>query len=516
METSRDATELPNELGDLLAGRQLIIASSRGPYTFVPRPDGRLAITRCGGGLVTAMMCVAEASGARWICAASSPHDRAMAQRDPRVGLPPGHPRFEMILVPIAEDVYEQFYGTIANPLLWFIHHYLWDLTHEPSFDETTHAAWARGYAAFNELLADAIADECRTAHDPLVMIQDYHLFLCPTMVRARGCTAPLIHFTHVPWPQPDYFRILPAYMRRQILEGLLAADIVGFHTQRYVENFLWTCKQVGGYEVDFDTGRVLTPEHVAQVCAYPISISPESIGEAARAPDVEEHLDELKQVAGDAAVVVRVDRADPAKNALRGFDAFRALLVAHPELAGRVRFLSMLYPTRTQIPHYRSYLAEIQERVRAINDEFGYEGWQPVHLRVADDYAESLAALRLYDVLLVNPVLDGMNLIAKEGPRVNERNGVLILSENAGAFHEVSDACLAINPFDSRETAEAIYEALTMDARERAQRGARLREIVGRNDSVKWLYHQLKDADALAARNSSRNDSTTSAGPRT
>lgn len=507
---------LPTEVAELLADRRLIIASSRGPYTFLPQADGRLAVSRCGGGLVTAMMCVAEASAATWICAASTPHDRAIAQREPSVGLPPGNPLFEMRLLPIAEDVYDRYYNVVANPLLWFIQHYLWDLMHEPAFDSSTLRAWTEGYVAFNETFAKAIAAECQTSNQALVMLQDYHLFLCPTMLRAHGCDARLIHFTHIPWPQPDYFRVLPVYMRSAILRGLLDADVVGFHTARYVQNFLWTCHQLGAGEVDFDCRRVVTERGVTHVRAYPISITADSIRALAASDDVQERLQPLSESVGNRKVIVRADRADPTKNVLRGFEAYRLLLRSHPELTGRVEFLAMLYASRTSIPQYRRYVSEIETLVESINSEFGTDNWQPIRLRIADDYHESLAAMCLYDVLLVNPVFDGMNLVAKEGPSINKRAGVLVLSENAGAFDEMSDACLGVNPFDCGQTADALYAALTMSERERTQRATRLREIVDRNDSVKWLYHQLKDADDLAEQASSSSRSTTSVGPST
>jgi trehalose 6-phosphate synthase len=511
-----ERSELPNELADLLGDRRLVIGSSRGPYTFLPQSDGRLAINRCGGGLVTAMMCVAEASAATWVCAASSPHDRAMAEHDPRVALPPGNPSFEMRMLPIPEDVYDRYYNTIANPLLWFVQHYLWDLTREPSYDDTTLAAWNEGYVTFNEAFADAIAEECGSAPEPLVMLQDYHLYLCPAMLRARGCTAPLTHFTHVPWPGPEYFRVLPSYMRTPILEGLLSADIVGFHTQRYVQNFLWTCRQVGGYEVDFEKQQVESASGTTTVRAYPISISESTIRELAAADEVEDRMEALREVAGDATVIVRADRADPTKNVLRGFEAYRLMLRKHPELRGKVVFFAMLYATRTGIEHYRRYLAEIEDIVARVNQEFGTEEWRPIRLRIADDYFESLAAMRLCDVLLVNPVFDGMNLVAKEGPLISDRDCVLVLSENAGAYEEMGGACLAVNPFDCRQTAEALYEAITMDKEHRAERAAVLREIVSRNDSVKWLYHQLRDADEVANACNSRSKPTTASGPST
>lgn len=503
-------SQLPNELADLLAGRQLVIASSRGPYTFEPQPDGRIAIARCGGGLVTAMLCVAEASAAIWICAASTPHDRSMAEKDPLVGLPPGRPVFEMQMLPIPESVYDRYYNVIANPLLWFVQHYIWDLSRQPILDASTHKAWTEGYVAFNEAFADAIWARARASADPLIMVQDYHLFLCPAMLRARGCKARIVHFTHIPWPQPDYLRVLPSYMRKAILDGMLSADVVGFHTQHYVQNFLWTCEQAGDYEIDWASGKVRSAGGLTAVRHYPISISASGLREQASSADVQDKVEALKPLIGDCAAIVRIDRADPTKNILRGFVAYRALLKSHPELTGKVRFLSMLYTTRMGIEQYRTYLAEIRELVASINAEFGTADWEPIHLRVADEYLESVAAMRLYDVLLVNPVFDGMNLIAKEGPTVNEKDGVLVLSENAGARDEISNFSIAINPFDCEQTAQALYAALTMDKTQRAEWAASLRNIVGHNDSVKWLYHQLNDVDELTVRTSPASRSAT------
>ncbi|RJQ52612.1 MAG: trehalose-6-phosphate synthase [Actinobacteria bacterium] len=515
MDEAEPEEHLPDELLDLIPPGQLIVASSRGPYRHSKEPGGGRILRRSGGGLVTAMLCVAEQAGAHWICAPSTDEDRSVAGKG-LVALPPERHLFDMEIVDIPQSTYDLAYNTISNPLLWFVQHYLWDLAREPSLDDSHKRAWELGYVPFNEAFAEAIAARCEGLDRPVVMLQDYHLYLVGEMIRARDCDASLVHFTHIPWPQPDYLRMLPSYVRTPILSGLLAADVVGFHDDRYVQNFLWCCRQLTDYEVDWEDRRVRTGAHWAAVRSYPISIQQQTTQREARGPDAETRLRELRAIVGNRKAVVRVDRVDPAKNVLRGFEAYRQLLLSHPELRDKVCFLAMLCPSREGLPQYERYRREVEELAADINAKLGSESWRPIHLSIKDDHAESLAALRIYDVLLVNPVFDGMNLVAKEGPCVNEHDGVLILSENAGAYDEVNDACLGVNPFDLHETVEALSEALAMSAKARRDRATRLREIVLKNDSSKWLYHQLDDLAKATRSRSSRKRKMMSSGPLT
>ncbi len=499
----------------ILARRQLIIASNRGPCTFKRHAGGECRPEKSPGGLATAMLAAAkEAHSAHWICVASSEDDRRIAEESATVALSLEDASLTVELLSLDEDVYQKGYNKIANPLLWFVFHNLWDLPRSPSFSDEYRDAWERGYVELNKAFADAISLACETSKDPLVMLQDYHLYLCPGMLRETGCKAQIVHFTHIPWPQPDSFRVLPMDIRARLLDCLLAADVVGFHGSRYVRNFLWTCEQVGGYEVDWKGWRVRAGDRWTSVGRYPISISEKDLLKEARRVQVRRRMRRLEAATASKRVIVRVDRVDPSKNVLRGFEAYRRLLQKHPGLAGKVVFVAMLCPSRESLPQYKAYRQAITRLAREINREFGNESWKPIRLSIKDDSFRSLAAMRLYDVLLVNPVVDGMNLIAKEGPCVNEKNGVLVLSENAGADDEMQRACLRINPFDVEETADALYEALNVSEDERADWAWMLRNTVSHNSSLKWLCHQVVDAEELRLSSSDKISTTSSGSP--
>ena len=238
-------------------------------------------------------------------------------------------------------------------------------------------------------------------------------------------------------------------------------------------------------------------------VRSYPISIDYASLQAFSETEPVSEYAAQMEKNYEGLKLIVRSDRSDLTKNIVRGFRAFEALLEKHPELVGRVKFLALLYPTRENIKEYTDYRFEIEAAVEDVNNRFKTADWTPIYLRLYDNYEESVAALKVYDVLLVNPIYDGMNLVAKEGPVVNERNGVLVLSENAGASEELREVGLVVNPFDIEGTADALYEALTMPERDKATRSAIMKEIVTRNNSIKWLHYQLRDMIRLEKRRS-------------
>jgi trehalose 6-phosphate synthase len=292
----------------------------------------------------------------------------------------------------------------------------------------------------------------------------------------------------------------LPEHLRRSVHEGLLANDIVGFHTARWKRNFLRTCEELLGAEVDDRAGTVTHDGRRTVVTSHPIGIDPLEFDELKDSPAV---LEEERQIveARKEFLVLRVDRTDPSKNVIRGFRAFGLFLDLHPDLRGRVVLLALLDPSRQDIPEYSEYLAAIQREARTVNDRFQTEGWTPIDLRIADNFAQSVAAYKQYDVLLVNAVFDGLNLVSKEAPLVNARDGVLILSENAGAHEELGEWALTVNPVDVYGQAESIYVALTMPADERRRRLEATRALVRGHDLAAWIAAQLDDLDALAPR---------------
>jgi len=403
--------------------------------------------------------------------------------------------KFRLRFVLTEKESYEKYYSTISNPLLWFLQHYMWNVPRTPTFTPEMWSAW-EGYEEVNRAFAEVIAEEvARAGKSAIVMLQDYHLYLCPRTLAPRlprGCL--LSHFIHIPWPGPDYWLILSPTVREQILSSLCRNDILAFHTGRYALNFLRTCESLlPGAQVDYSAYTVKRGGKILRVRNYPISIDIASLRRVSKARKTIRYRDHLLSRLGEQTIV-RVDRIEPSKNIVRGFQAFDLLLERYPEHRGRVRFLAFLVPSRLAIEEYQKYLEEVIAAAQWVNLEYGDSEWQPVELFIGDDYARAVAAMQLYDVLLVNPIIDGMNLVAKEGPVVNERDGILILSEGAGACEELGEGALIISPYDLVETAESLHQALVMARTERARRARRLRRIVEGHTVTDWLYDQLLD----------------------
>ena len=482
--------------------RKLIVVSNRAPVTFHRGENGERVARRGGGGLVTALRSLVGLHDVTWVASAMSEEDRAVAaeadggaiDETARDGSP-----YRLRLVDHDPAAYDWYYNVVSNPTLWFLQHYLWALAYAPEFDRGLHLAWDEGYVAVNENFADAVAAELDLQPDAAVCFHDYHLYLAPRFVRTRRPDAALSHFVHIPWPEPDYWRILPEPIRVALHDGLLANDVISFHTDRWRRNFLRSSSDIVDAECDFadhtadyDGRRVLTTSH-------PISVEPSEFEELAASPEIRE-LEKQLVARRPEQLILRVDRTDPSKNVVRGFRAFERLLEDHPELHGRVGMLALLDPTRQDIPEYAEYLGAIQRTARAVNDHFQTESWTPIELRIEDNFLEAVAAYKQYDVLLVNAIFDGLNLIAKEAPLVNERDGVLILSENAGAHEELATWALTVNPFDVAGQAEALLAALDMPAAERRERLAGLRAQVQEHDLTAWVEAQLDDLDRILA----------------
>jgi trehalose 6-phosphate synthase len=499
-EIQKDAT-----LKELLEDRAIILVSNRSPVELHRNAAGDLEEKRGGGGLVSAMTAVSETSHATWIAAAITKDELKLAKSNELLDMPGEDSLYQIRYVDIPPDAYDLYYNTISNPLLWFVFHYLWDLTDSPNIGPDIYRAWSEGYIATNRIFAAAAVEESEKHTKPIVMIQDYHLFLAAKYIREATSKAFLFHFTHIPWPEPKYMSVLPGKIRSDILEGLLSNDIVGFQSRNYAGNFLLCCESLLGCRVDWGSRTVTWNGRTVHVNTYPISVDNESLKAAGKKHDVVEIEHRILDASKGMKLIVRTDRSDPSKNIIRGFMAFDMMLSRHPELKEKVKFIALLYPTRDNIKEYKEYQRKIITTVHGINDKHQTEKWTPIHLRIKDNYTESIAALTCYDVLLVNPVFDGMNLVAKEGSILNHRNGVLVLSENAGAVSELSGGAIIINPFDMNETAEALYSAVTMPDNERRVRAANLREVVQQNNSVKWLHHQLNDI--IAIENIDQND---------
>jgi trehalose 6-phosphate synthase len=348
-----------------------------------------------------------------------------------------------------------------------------------------------------NEALAAAALEELARDPDGAVLFHDYHLYLAPRLVREARPDVVTSHFVHIPWPEPDYWHALPPELRIAVHEGLLANDVVGFHTERWRRAFLLAAERLLGASVDRAAGTVEHRGRTTRVVARPISVDPADFDRLREDPVVLER--EAALVARrPEQLVLRVDRTDPSKNVLRGFDAFALLLERHPELQGRVGMAALLAPSRQDIPEYAEYTRAVEAAAREVNERFGRDGRQPVELDVADDFPRSVAGYKQFDVLLANPVFDGLNLVAKEAFLVNERDGVLVLSENAGVHEELGEWALSVNPLDVSGQADALYEALTLEPAERRRRADAIREHVRRHDIREWIDAQLADLDAV------------------
>jgi trehalose 6-phosphate synthase len=441
-----------------------------------------------------------------WVASAMTDEDRAVALESGRQAIREtarGDLPYRLRLVEHDPTAYDWYYNVVANPILWFAQHYLWALALAPNVDHGLHRAWSEGYTVVNAAFADAVLEELERQPDAVVCFHDYHLYTAPALVRERAPGATLSHFVHIPWPQPDYWRILPEPIRRAVHEGVLANDVVSFHTPRWRLNFLRCCEDIAGADADFGEGAVTLRDRVVQVHSRPISVDPSEFDELATSPSV---LYEEERIASRRPefLVVRVDRTDPSKNIVRGFRAFELYLEAHPEMIGRVALLTLLDPSRQDIPEYAEYLGAIQREARRVNERFQVEGWTPVDLQIEDNFPQAVAAYKQYDALLVNAIFDGMNLVAKEAPLLNERDGVLILSENTGAHAELGDWALTVNPFDVAGQAEMIHRALTMASSERHERIEAIRAHVRTHDVSRWIELQLNDLDAIRPRSRS------------
>uniref|UniRef100_UPI0015F06508 alpha,alpha-trehalose-phosphate synthase (UDP-forming) n=1 Tax=Streptomyces phytophilus TaxID=722715 RepID=UPI0015F06508 len=419
----------------------LLVASNRGPVSYAVGDDGELAAKRGGGGLVSGLSAVGPDAGALWVCAALGDGDREAVRR--------GVAEPGVRMLGIDPDVFHDAYNGVANSVLWFVHHMLYDIPVAPVFDAGFRRQWA-AYETYNRAFADALADGA--AEGAAVLVQDYHLCLVPGMLRERRPDLRISHFTHTPWAPPDYFRLLPDDIAAALLRGLLGADRVGFHTRRWADAFTACCRDVLGDGAD----RTRT----TQVDVHALGADAGFLRERSRRPDVAERMAALREQIGgtDRAVVARVDRTEPSKNIVRGLLAYRRLLERRPEWHGRVVKLAFAYPSRQDLAVYRDYTAEVRRLAAEINETYGTDGWRPVVLHVEDDFARSLAAYRLADVALVNPLRDGMNLVAKEIPVVSDDGCALVLSREAGAYADLGEDALVVHPYDVEATADALH----------------------------------------------------------
>jgi trehalose 6-phosphate synthase len=481
------------------SGGRVLIASNRGPVSFAVGDDGSLVARRGAGGLVSGLSSVKDHADVLWVCAALSDADRAAARSAPDgcldADLTPGKSVVRMLDIPAA--TFQRAYNSVANSTLWFVHHMLFDTPNQPGFGLAFRREW-ESFRSYNAAFAQALAEGAGTGPargQVRAMVQDYHLPLVPRMLAEQRPDVRIAHFSHTPWAPPDYYRLLPDDVGREVLDGILGADHAGFLSQRWAEAFLSCCAEFLGASVDLAASTVRYKGKLTSVAVHPLGVDADELRQRAAAPDVQGQVAALTSITAGQRLIVRVDRTELSKNIVRGLAAYRELLISHPEWRGQVTHLAFAYPSRHDLPEYREYTARVQRMAGEIEDEFGTDTWNPLILQVNDDYPRSLAAYRLADVLLVNPIRDGMNLVAKEGPILSERGCALVLSTEAGAAAELGGDALLVNPFDVTQTAEALHRALIMPEPERGRRAAALASAGAAFPPSAWLQAQL---DAL------------------
>lgn len=474
----------------------IIIVSNRGPYNFSVR-DGETVAERGSGGLVTAISAVASQYDVLWISCALSKGDREWLAHSGEGVHTVGDMKIRLVTPDPTQ--YKAYYNVISNPLLWFIQHQLHDTPRQPSFDRTMWRAWSDGYAAVNRQLAEAVADSITGLEGRIVVMpQDYHLYLLPGFLRDLVGDRVIIQpFLHIPWPGPDAWRMLPLSLRREMLESMLKSDRLGFQTERDTRRFLQTAADnLPGIRVSKPWRQLLYEGRIIDTAPYPISVDTNDLDRRFESSEAQANLQRFHAAYEDHKLILRIDRVEPSKNILRGFIAFRNFLNAHPEYRRKVDMLALLVPSRTEIKEYKTYLRDIMALVGEINATLGDSEWEPVRVMIGNNYRRAIAALSMYDVLMVNPLADGMNLVAKEGVVLNRCDGVLILSEEAGVAEEFGDAPLLVSPYDVYGTHEAILRALTMPVEERRERSEKLAAQVRQNDIHHWFRRQLADIE--------------------
>ncbi|MER6094235.1 alpha,alpha-trehalose-phosphate synthase (UDP-forming) [Streptomyces bluensis] len=463
-------------------GAHVLVASNRGPVSYALDESGELTARRGGGGLVSGLSAIGPEAGAVWVCSALGDGDREAVRR----GV--GEPGVRMLDIDAA--THADAYNGIANSVLWFVHHMLYQTPLEPVFDAGFRRQWA-SYEAYNRAFAEALAEEA--ARGAAVLVQDYHLVLVPRMLRELRPDLRIGHFSHTPWAPPEYFRMLPDDIAAQVLRGILGADRAAFLTQRWADAFTDCCQAVlGGPGVPSGT----------RIGVHGLGADADFLRRRAHEADVDERMGSLREQIGTAPdgsprrSIVRVDRTELSKNIVRGLLAYEQLLEDRPSWRERVVHVALAYPSRQDLKVYRDYMDEVQRVASAINSRYGTADWTPVVLHLKDDFARSLAAYRLGDVALVNPIRDGMNLVAKEVPVVSDEGCVLVLSREAGAYEELGEDAVVVNPYDIGGTARALHEGLSMARGERAERTKRLAAAATALPPTQWFLAQLRALD--------------------
>lgn len=449
----------------------LVVVSNRGPLAFRLDEDGSLTPTRAGGGLVACLAPALTETDAIWVTSAVGDADQSGANEGPIDidGVQVHH-------LPINAADYRRYYDVIANGTLWFLHHNLFDLARRPLINQRWWEAW-HTFCDVNEGFATFVAETA--PEGAIVMVHDYHLALIGSTLRSLRPDLRTVHFHHTPFTGRNTVSTLPQPAVLRLIEGMNGFDACGFHAQVWADNFaLCSADAIGRVPATFISAAAPDQEELARV---------------SHTDEVNVALSHLEEIAAGRKLIVRVDRMELSKNLLRGFLAFDDLLARYPRWRSKVTFVANLYPSREGLVDYLAYRTEVEGLVAQINDAWATGDWTPIIVSVEDDFPRSVAAMRRYDVLLVNPIRDGLNLVAKEGALLNERDGAVILSREAGSWFELEDWAIGINPFDITATSDAMLHALEMDEEEKAARAAGLRAAAASRKPTDWLDDQIR-----------------------
>lgn len=460
---------------------ELVVASNRGPFSLVAGADGSLTPRPGGGGLAPSLAAALGGMSATWVASALSDADRQGAAAGT---IDSGQPGLSLRLVALDRDVLAAAYDVVANSVLWFVYHGLFDASRRPIFDGEWLRAW-EGFRVYNRAFAETVADVA--APGAVVLVNDYHLPLVGAMLAVDRPDLATVHFSHTPFPSVEELAILPHAAARELMVGMAGFGACGFHSERWERAFR----------------RCLAEAATAAPETFVAPLGPDlaRLQQVAATPVCNDRLAALQERLGGRRLVLRSDRVELSKNLLRGLRAFDTVLAEHPESRGNIVHLIRAYASREGLPEYLAYRSEVEHLTDVVNERWSSPGYEPVILDVDDDFPATVAALRTYDVLLVNPLRDGMNLVAKEGPALNEHDGMLVLSEQAGAYDELGAEAFGVHAFDVSDTARALHEALSLSAPDRTARAGRLRELAVAHPPAEWLKALLAQARVPASR---------------
>lgn len=453
--------------------RPILIASNRGPVSFSLDND-ELVAERGAGGLVSGVGPLVHGTDTKWMAAGLTDGDRRAAASGTIEA-----EGFKVRTLDIDPTDLDLAYNVIANETLWYVYHDLYDRTRAPVIDSEWYDAWA-AFRRYNQQFADAIIEEAEP--DAIVLLQDYHLALVSPKVRDERPDVSIVHFSHTPFPTPDALRILPELARTELLLGYMGAGALGFHSSRWSENFIACSRETLGVRP-------------TKTFVSPLGPDGDELAETAASPQCQAEFDSLTEAVGDSFVIARTERLELSKNLLRGFWAYDELLAMRPDMHEQVVFVAAFSPTRTDVADYTRYRSEVEAAVEEINARWGRNDWTPILYSAENNYPAAIAALRRYDALLVNPIRDGLNLVASEGPIVNERDGIVLLSREAGAFDEMSGIAVEVHAYDITQTAQALSDVIDMELDQRTEIAADLKDIALSRTPRLWLDEQLAAA---------------------